>query len=99
MLIPKSLPKRGATGARTVVDSKLRSRAVRERLTVRVEPYWRLINEGAHLGYYRGRRGGRWVARYRKPGGAGGYAKTMLGDADDATEADGERVLSFAQAR
>lgn len=85
--------------ARTVGDTKLNSRAARDRLPARTEPYWRTINEGAHLGYYRGARGGRWVARFRKPGEAGGYAKVTLGDADDATDADGERILSFAQAQ
>jgi integrase len=85
--------------ARTVIDTKLNSRAVRERLAIRTEPYWRTINEGAHLGYYRGTRGGRWVARFRKPGDASGYAKTTLGDADDVTDADGERIFNFAQAQ
>ncbi len=85
--------------ARTVKDARLTSRAVRERLAVGTDPYWRTINEGAHLGYYRGTRGGRWIARYRKPGGEGGYVKTTLGEADDVTDADGERILNFAQAQ
>jgi len=62
------------------------------------EPYWRLISEGAHLGYYRGQRVGKWVARFKAPGSTGGYAKTTLGEADDIRDADGETILSFKQA-
>ncbi|WP_288459301.1 site-specific integrase [uncultured Sphingomonas sp.] len=85
--------------ARVVVEAKLQNRTARERLTARTEPYWRTIGEGAHIGYYRGARFGRWVARFRKPGAAGGYAKTTLGEADDVLDPDGERILSFAQAQ
>jgi integrase len=85
--------------ARVVVEAKLQNRTARERLTARTEPYWRTIGEGAHIGYYRGSRGGRWVARFRKPGATGGYAKTTLGEADDVLDPDGERILSFAQAQ
>ena len=85
--------------ARTVEDAKLQTRAARARLAERSEPYWRAISEGAHIGYYKGPRGGRWVARFRKPGEAGGYAKRTLGQADDVRGADGESVLSFAQAQ
>ena len=84
---------------RTVKDAKLGNRTIRALLPVRNEPHWKMINDGAHLGYYRGARVARWVARFRKPGDAGGYVKTTLGEADDATDADGERILSFAQAQ
>jgi integrase len=62
------------------------------------EPYWRLITEGAHLGYVRGGRVGKWVARYRKPGSGSGYVKNTLAEADDIRDADGVDILSFAQA-
>jgi hypothetical protein len=39
------------------------------------------------------------VARHRPPGRAGGYNKTTLGEADDATAADGVKVLGFRQAQ
>jgi integrase len=39
------------------------------------------------------------VARFRRPGEAGGYAKTTLGEADDTEDADGDRFLSFRQAQ
>jgi integrase len=51
------------------------------------------------MGYRRGVRVGKWVARYRKPGAAGGYAKTTLGEADDVLDADGERVFDWRQAQ
>lgn len=85
--------------ARVVVEAKLQNRTSRERLAVRWEPYWRIISEGAHVGYYKGRRGGRWVARFRKAGASGGYAKTTLGEADDFLDADGDRILNFSQAQ
>lgn len=51
------------------------------------------------MGYYRGARGGRWLARYRQPGATGGYAKSTIGVADDILDADGERILTCAQAQ
>ena len=83
---------------RAVRDARLDKRDARLKLSPRKEPYWRLIGEGAHLGYYRGKRGGRWVARHRLPGGGSGYSKTTLGEADDVCDADGANVLSFRQA-
>lgn len=83
--------------ARTVRDTRLDSRAARAKLAARHEPYWRLIEEGSHLGYRKGARGGTWVARF-KPEGAS-YVKHKLGKADDSEDADGERVLTFKQAQ
>ena len=83
---------------RAVRDVRIDKREARMKLVTRSEPYWRLVSEGCHLGYYRGARGGKWVARFRKPGNAGGYAKTTLGEADDVRDADGEAILSFRQA-
>jgi len=80
---------------RAVKDAKLDRREARLKLAIQKEPYWRLISEGAHLGYYRGQRVGKWVARFRKPGTKGGYAKTTLGQADDVRDADGETILTF----
>ncbi len=90
--------------ARTVQEVKIDTRTARSRLAVQHEPYWRLVGLGAHLGYYKGTRGGTWVARWRPAGDleatkGRGYAKTQLGRADDIEDADGERVLSFEQAQ
>jgi integrase len=79
----------------------LEKREDRKKLAVRSEPYWVSEGEGRHLGYYRGQRVGKWVARYRLPGTAGGYQKATLGEADDQplSFADGERLLDFRQAK
>jgi integrase len=82
--------------ARTVKDTSLESRAARTRLKPRQEPYWRAIDAGAHLGYYRGRRGGSWLARLYADGR---YHKHALGIADDVSDPDGLGVLSFSQAQ
>ena len=85
---------------RTVREAKLETRSSRLKLAPRSEPYWRGIHEGAHLGYYRGARSGKWVARFRAPGATSkGYLKRTLGEADDYAEADGERFLDFRQAQ
>ena len=83
--------------ARTVRDTNLETRAARRRLTARHKPYWRLIDQGRHLGYFKGKRGGAWIARYFL--GAGRYAERKLGTADDTQDADGVGVLSFQQAQ
>lgn len=84
---------------RTVKDVRLQDRAARTRLPVSPDIYWRTINEGCHIGYYRGERGGKWVVRYRKPGGGKGYTKVRIGEADDVRDADGETVLDWKQAQ
>ena len=83
--------------ARTVRDTNLETRTARSRLTARHKPYWRLIDQGRHLGYFKGKRGGAWIARYFL--GAGRYAERKLGTADDTQDADGVGVLSFQQAQ
>lgn len=85
--------------ARTVRDHRLETRRQRERLANRSEPYWVLLSEGNHLGYYRGKLGGKWVARHRSPGSGKGYSKTTLGEADDNADADGVKVLDYRQAQ
>jgi integrase len=57
-----------------------------------------LISEGCHVGYYRGARVGKWVARFRRPGSGSGYAKRTLAEADDLRDADGDAILNFEQA-
>lgn len=84
--------------ARTVKDHRLGTRAERARLPQRAEPYWRLLSEGLHLGYYRGKRCGKWVVRFRPPGGEGGYVKETLGETDDLADANGSTILSYKDA-
>lgn len=83
---------------RRVKDARLDNRTSRLKLQVRPEPYWRLISEGCHLGYYRGARVGKWVARFRRAGSGAAYMKKTLGEADDVREADGNTILTFEEA-
>src|SRR5262245_35466762 len=83
--------------ARTVQDANLGTREKRSKLKARKKPYYRAIDQGRHLGYYKGARGGTWLARYFK--GAGRYVETKLGTADDVTDADGLEILDFASAQ
>src|SRR3954471_17283864 len=83
--------------ARTVKDTNLSTRTARANLPPRKRPYYRLILQGLHLGYYRGARTGSWSAR-RFIGG-GRYEETKLGTADDVADADGIAILTFSQAQ
>lgn len=85
--------------ARTVRDYRLETRAARLRLTQRAEPYWMLLSEGFHLGYYRGKQSAKWVARHRQPGQGAAYKKTTLAEVDDTSDADGVRILDYRQAQ
>jgi integrase len=90
--------------ARTIVDSNLKDRTARSRLKARGKPYYRLIEEGLHVGYRRprGRRGkpapaGKWVVR--RYTGKQTYVVETLAAADDFSDSDGVAVLDFAQAQ
>lgn len=83
---------------RSVSDAPLTTRAARERLAVRHQPYWRGIEAGAAIGYRKGSTGGVWLVRIADPTAGGGYRQATLGRADDALKAAGEKVLDFRQA-
>jgi integrase len=82
--------------ARTVQDVALGTRSARLKLAPRKKPYYRLIDQGRHLGYYRGPRGGTWLARLNN---GGRYVEAKLGLADDSSDPNGIDVLSFADAQ
>jgi len=82
--------------ARTIKDTALSSREARQRLKPRKKPYWRQIELGRHIGYYRGSRAGSWTARLYSEGR---YHEFKLGAADDTLDPDGLSVLSFGQAQ
>src|SRR5690242_11343295 len=85
--------------ARSVRNPKLDTRSARTRLAERREPYWHMLTAGLHLGYRRsGAHGGTWIAR-AYDAATRKRAYQALGPADDALDADGERVLSFTQAQ
>jgi integrase len=83
--------------ARKLRDTSLDNREARLRLKARKKPYWRLLETGRHLGYYKGVRGGTWAARALA--GDGRYKEAKLGLADDASDPDGVHVLTFGQAQ
>jgi integrase len=83
--------------ARTVREAALGTRSARLRLPVQAKPYWRVIEQGLHLGYRRRATGGTWIARRRDEHGL--YRETKLGLADDLQDANGEGILDFSQAQ
>ena len=90
--------------ARRTPDAKLETRESRSRLASRGKPHYRLLEPGLHIGYRRlkGRKGrpgvaGTWVARHYVGGRS--YVVERLGVADDFADADGTKILSFAQAQ
>jgi integrase len=82
--------------ARTVRNGKLDTRSARAKLPARKSGYWVPITRGFALGYRKGPKGSVWLARL-----IDGKARheRALGPADDALDADGERVLDYAQAQ
>ncbi len=85
--------------ARIVENADLRNRQQRLRLEIRKKPYWMALSEGQHLGYYRGRRVRKWVARYRRPDISSKYREFTIAESDDYADADGSKILSFGQAQ
>jgi integrase len=83
--------------ARTVRDAKLETRSARAKLKPSGTPHYRGLDPGLHLGYRKGKSGGRWVVRWRTADDT--YKVETIGTADDTADADGNAVLSFAQAQ
>lgn len=83
--------------ARTVRDQNLETRSARGRLKPSPKPYYRTIDPGLHLGYRKGKNGGRWVVRWYV--GDQDYKTDTIANADDIADADGVAILSFAQAQ
>jgi integrase len=83
--------------ARTVREAALGTRSARLRLPVHTKPYWRVIEQGLHLGYRRRVTGGTWIARRRDEHGI--YRETKIGLADDLQDANGDGILDFSQAQ
>jgi hypothetical protein len=98
-------PRQDSAVPRKVRDSNLETRTARSRLPVRHKPYFRLIEPGLHLGYRKLTSGpGTWLVR--RYAGEGRYTTENLRTADgafvladDFETADGERILTFAQAQ
>jgi integrase len=83
--------------ARTVRDAKLENRTNRLRLKAG-RRHFKGIQDGLALAYRRTGDGfGTWALRVRQANGK--YALERLGQADDTAEANGDTVLTFAQAQ
>jgi integrase len=87
--------------SRTVRDSKLETRASRDRLPARKRPHWRTLVPGLlHLGYRKRAKGAPGVWLVRRYVGAQRYRVAQLGLADDYQDAGGSlRVMAFADAQ
>jgi integrase len=83
--------------ARTVRNIALSTRSARLRLAPSGKPYWRMLDQGLHLGYRRRATGGTWIARRRDDDGI--YHEQKLGLADDLQDPNTETVLDFSQAQ
>jgi integrase len=83
--------------ARKVKDKSLDSRDARSKLRPSGKPYYKAIEEGAHLGYRRLKgRAGTWVVRHYV--GNQNYQTEGIGIADDLSDPDGVEILSYWQA-
>lgn len=83
--------------ARTQRDSRIESRDARLKLKAQREPYWRRLEKGLAIGYRRIDTGaGSWLVR-RFDGTR--YHHARIATADDFGDADGGRVLDYAQAQ
>lgn len=82
--------------ARATRESKLETRTSRDKLKVSHHPYFKLIGESLHLGYRKGKRGGKWIVRYYDKEQ---YKFQTLGEADDFRDANGIDVLTYFQAQ
>ena len=83
--------------AKSVRDSRLDSRTARQKLKPSGKPYYRPLEMNLHLGYRKGKHGGKWVMRRYL--GDEKYAVETIGAADDLADADGAGVLTFHQAQ
>jgi integrase len=82
--------------ARTVRNAKLDTRSARSKLPQSKSGYWVAMAQGCALGYRKGVKGGRWVARMIREGER---EERTLGAADDYLDSDGEHVLAYAEAQ
>lgn len=80
-----------------VVNDQPLHRAARLRLSQRDKPYWRSLEPGQSLGYRKGPKGGKWLARVFV--GQGGMPQAVLGSADDQPDTPKALDLSAATAK
>lgn len=86
--------------ARTRPNRKMDSRESRRSLPAQDEPHWLPLAPNESLGYHKPKSGaaGTWRSRFYLSE-SGRFRKHALGTADDFEDADGQTVLTFAQAQ
>ncbi|TXH33138.1 MAG: site-specific integrase [Rhodospirillaceae bacterium] len=77
---------------------QLQSKAARQKLSPKAEPYWVRLTKGGHLGYRRLAQGGSWTVRYWDSLSSK-HRYSALAAADDAIPSNGKTILSFDQAQ
>ena len=83
--------------AKTIRNAKIESRTARAKLPSKSRPHWQLLEEGLHLGYRKPLAGtGSWIVRVRV---GAGYRESVIGPADDFSDADGTAILNWSQAQ
>jgi integrase len=84
--------------ARLRRDARLETREARLRLPPSPDrdAYWRTVEPGLSIGYYKGPNGGIWFVRSRK---GAKYVKARLALADDFSDSNGSTILSYAEAQ
>ncbi len=75
--------------AKRVRDADLETKAARFKLKARGKPYYKVIGQGLHVGYRKGKRAGMWVVR--RYAGASSYVVETIAEADDYADSDGHR--------
>jgi integrase len=78
-----------------VKEKNIATRDARGKLAVQGKPYFRFLAPEVHLGYRKGTKARRWVARVYVDGR---YLTKNIGHADDLVAADGHTTLNFGQA-
>lgn len=87
--------------AQTHPNRKMDTREARRSLIIQNDPYWFRLAPGESLGYLKAKKpgaDGTWRARLYLSDSRT-FKKKALGVADDFSDADGSRVLTFAQAQ
>jgi integrase len=93
------MPKGKVIMAKRVKEKLLDSKDARQRLKIQGKPHWRSIERGLHLGYRRLKdKAGTWVARHYVGEKGKPYIEEQIGIADDLSDADGIKMLSYWQA-
>ena len=76
-------------------EYRFETREARRKIEARSEPYWRQIVPGTFIGLRKGKKASAWIARQRQ---GDNYIEQRIGTPDDHADADGEVVLTYAQA-